>query len=87
MNDAIEQELDVSLEIETLRAILRSGTTGTPALTAYLEAALAALESGGEFPQTMSLTSGENGRNDGPKKKRKTKSLGSLDSLGGGNIV
>ncbi|MCW8277123.1 hypothetical protein IMF27_16775 [Pseudomonas sp. PCH199] len=87
MNDAIEQESDVSREIEALRAILSSGAMGAPALTAYLEAALAALESGGALPQAMSLTSEANSRNDRPKKARKTKSLGSLDSLGGGNIV
>ena len=87
MNDATEQESEVSREIETLRAILRSETVGAPALTAYLEATLAVLESRGEFPQTTSLTSDASGRNDRPKKNRKTKSLGSLDSLGGGNIV
>ncbi|HEF4758075.1 TPA: hypothetical protein SAN82_000459 [Pseudomonas putida] len=87
MNDATEQETDVSLEIEELKAILTSGTIGTPVLTAYLEAALAALESGGALPQAVSLTSEVNSRNDRPKKVRKTKSPGSLDTLGGGNIV
>jgi hypothetical protein len=87
MNDAIEQDADVNLEIEALRAILSSGAGGAPALTAYLQAALAALESKGEFPQAMSLTSEASSGNDRQPKKRKTKREGALESLGQGNIV
>ncbi|AWY43652.1 hypothetical protein DKY63_28515 [Pseudomonas putida] len=87
MNDVIEQESDVSREIEALRAILRSGTVGAPARD-YLEAALAVLESANELPQAMSLTSEASSQKDkASKEPGRSKSLGSMDSLGGGNII
>ncbi|HWT68460.1 MAG TPA: hypothetical protein VN214_05020 [Pseudomonas sp.] len=86
MNDALEQEPDVSVEIEALRAILNSGAIANPVRT-HLEAALATLESGGVFPQALSLTSEARSGNDTTKKRRKTKKDGALESLGQGNIV
>ncbi|WP_433739521.1 hypothetical protein [Pseudomonas putida] len=87
MNDTIEQESDVRLDIDALRAILNSGINATPVLIAYLQAALAVLEAGRELPQAMSLTSEANSRKDPSQKARKPKPLGNLDSLGGGRLT
>lgn len=88
MDDAMEQESDVGREIDVLRAILCMGIPGAPMLNAYLETALAALESEGTFPKVEASTGLGDARNDRPlKESGGSTSSGSLDSLGGGNIL
>lgn len=88
MDDAMEQESDVGREIDVLRAILYMGISGAPMLNTYLETALAALESGGTFPKVVAPTGLGGGMTDNPlKESGRSTGSGSLDSLGGGNIL
>ncbi|MFS2197219.1 hypothetical protein ACCD00_01660 [Pseudomonas sp. Pseusp3] len=88
MDDAMEQESDVGREIDVLRTILSMGIPGAPLLNAYLETALATLESEGAFPKVEASTGLGDAKNDRPlKESGRSTGSGSLDSLGGGNIL
>lgn len=85
MNKSTFEELGVTQkEIDALNVIFNSAIPGASVAVAYLQAALAALESAETAEDTKDPSTQKSNPPDDSGKKRKPSGL---DSLGGGNIL